>query len=429
MNRLRMLAVAGLSATLTVFAGTALSDTSKTGTSAAKVAPLTDLYDAVWIRSEDGSVKSLQQVADDLSQFDVVFFGEFHGHSGIHLKQMQIFAALQKRNANMTLSLEQFERDTQPLVDMYLEGKIGEKVLEEDGRAWPNYEQSYRPLVEFAKDNSLPVVASNAPRQAVICVSKKGPEIIDEIPMPDRLWVAKELHIEEGPYLDKYRSFMENSSTHGPNKKETSKNENCAAIDAYTASHAAHTDSGKTDDMAAATADKKDHMADAGADKKEHVTAADTGKKEHDTGTKMDTGGDMEKIMQAMIKKSFSAQVLRDDTMAESIAMHLQDNPDRKVLHLDGNFHSASHLGTVERLKLRMPELKIAVINPIAVEDNKAPSWTDEDLSTGDYILLVKQVPEMFICETRELEFQMKTIKKRMGNKCVYSEETAQQEK
>ena len=73
-----------------------------------------------------------------------------------------------------------------------------------------------------------------------------------------------------------------------------------------------------------------------------------------------------------------------------------------------------------------MPELKIAVINPIAVEDNKAPSWTDEDLSTGDYILLVKQVPEMFICESRELEFQRKTIKKRMGNKCVYSQETAQ---
>jgi len=113
--------------------------------------------------------------------------------------------------------------------------------------------------------------------------------------------------------------------------------------------------------------------------------------------------------------------------MAESIAIHLQDHPGRKVLHLDGNFHSASHLGTVERLKLRMPELKIAVINPIAVEDNNLPAWTDEDAATGDYILLVREVPEMFVCEARELEFHRKTIKKRMGNKCVYSEETAQQ--
>ncbi len=61
MNRLRMIAVATIIATLTVFSGTALSDQSKVGA----IAPLTDLYDTVWIRSEDGSVKSLEQVADD----------------------------------------------------------------------------------------------------------------------------------------------------------------------------------------------------------------------------------------------------------------------------------------------------------------------------------------------------------------------------
>ena len=76
-----------------------------------------------------------------------------------------------------------------------------------------------------------------------------------------------------------------------------------------------------------------------------------------------------------------------------------------------------------------MPELKIAVINPIAIEDNSAPAWTDEDAGTGDYMLLVMQVPEMFVCKARELEFQRETIMKRMGNKCVYSTETTQQEK
>jgi uncharacterized iron-regulated protein len=128
-----------------------------------------------------------------------------------------------------------------------------------------------------------------------------------------------------------------------------------------------------------------------------------------------------QKIMDSMIMKSFSAQVTRDDTMAESIAMHLKANPGRKVLHLDGNFHSASHLGTVERLKLRMPELKIAVINPIAAEDNSAPTLTSEELATGDYVLLAQQVPDEFVCKARELEYQMDVIRKRMGNKCVYS--------
>ena len=163
-------------------------------------------------------------------------------------------------------------------------------------------------------------------------------------------------------------------------------------------------------------------------DKKDHEAAAETSKNTHVMAPAGESGDDMSEMMQAMIMKSFSSQVLRDDTMAESIALHLQDHPGRKVLHLDGNFHSASHLGTVERLKLRMPDLKIAVINPIAVEDNNSPAWTDEDAATGDYILLVREMPEMFVCEARELEFQRKTIKKRMGNKCVYSQETAQHE-
>lgn len=417
MIKLRVFAVAVFYSILAACSSLQASDQVQAEKSSATIAPLTDVYDTVWVRGEDGTVKTLDQVVDDLSRFDVVFFGEFHGHSGIHLAQMQVFKALQQINADMTLSLEQFERDAQPLLDRYLAGGIGEKTLQEAGRGWDNYEQSYRPLVEFAKDNSLPVIASNAPLQAVICVSKEGPEILDEIPMPDRDWVARELHIEEGAYLDKYRSFIENSSMHGTDKKDSDDADRYARCDDIAVepmSHDAETDAGKKHD-AAAMADKNEHGMDVDSEAANETSGPPS--------KMMDA-----EIMQAMIMKSFSSQVLRDDTMAESIALHLQDHPDRKVLHLDGNFHSASHLGTVERLKLRMPELKIAVINPIAVEDNNSPAWTDEDATTGDYILLVRQMPEMFVCESRELEFQRKTIKKRMGNKCVYSTETAEQE-
>jgi uncharacterized iron-regulated protein len=392
MNKLRVLTVTAFTVSLAACAGMPANEPTQTGHTAANIAPLADVYDTVWVKGEDGAVKTLDQVADDLSRYDVVFFGEFHGHSGIHLAQMQVFKALQQRYADMTLSLEQFERDTQPLLDQYLAGEIGEKVLQKDGRGWPNYEQSYRPLVEFAKDNSLPVVAANAPKQAVICVSKKGPEILDEIPMPDRNWVAAELHIEEGAYLDKYRSFIMSSSTHGPDKKD--------AGDADKYSRCVDT---KTE-----TETETETEVEVEADKKDHETAAETSKNTHAMAPDGESGEEMSEMMQAMIMKSFSSQVLRDDTMAESIAKHLQDHPGRKVLHLDGNFHSASHLGTVERLKLRLPELKIAVINPIAVEDNNSPAWTEEDAATGDYILLVRETPEMFVCEARELEFQRK---------------------
>ncbi len=345
-------------------AGTPPMKAAEPGVASSTIAPLKDFYDVAWVRSTDGAVSSLQQVADELAGYDVVFFGEMHGHPGNHLAQMRLFRALQERNADMTLSLEQFERDTQPLVDQYLAGEIGEKVLEKDARAWPNYKSSYRPLVEYAVDQRLPVIAANAPKSIVICVSKEGTEILDQLPDPDRGWAAETLHVDEGAYLNKYMRFMAASSSHGGGDESEESDE---------------------------------------GDESEEVSMEE-----------------LSPMMRAMVMKSFSAQVTRDDTMAESIAKHLGENPGRKVLHLNGHFHSASHLGTVERLKMHMPELKIAVIQPIAVEDNDVPAWTAKDITTGDFLLLVRDLPEEFVSEERELEFQREVLGKRMGNKCEY---------
>lgn len=337
-------------------------------------APIHNIYDTFLVKTDDNKVVSLEAAADDLVTYDVVFFGELHAHSGNHLAQMRMFQALHERNPGITLSLEHFERDVQPLVDQYLAGEIGEKVLEKDGRAWPNYKSSYRPLVEFAKQNELPVIAAEAPKSAVICVGRKGPEIIDEIPMPDRGWLAAELHVEEGPYKDKFMEFIAESSTHGGSSKKS-----------------------------------------------------EAGEEGEEDGQETAMDPEMAEIMRVMSMRSFSAQVLRDDTMAESIALHLKDNPGRKVMHMNGTFHSASHLGTVERLKMRMPELKIAVITPVEVQDSTAPGWTAEDATTGDYILLVQETPEEFVNEDRELEFQLEIMKKRGENVCPYGEEPANQ--
>ena len=341
------------------------------------VAPLENFYDVAWIRSADGSVRTLEQVADDLSEYDVVFFGEDHTHPGNHLAQMQLFQALHQRYPSMSLSLEQFERDTQSIVDQYLAGEIGEKVLEKDGRAWPNYKGSYRPLVEYAVENQLPVIAANAPKEIIVCIGKKGAEILDELPEPDRSWVAETIHVEEGAYLDKFMAIMSGGASHGGGDEDP----------------------------------EDEALGDEESDETHEKPAQEISPQ-----------------MRAMVMKSFAAQVARDDTMAESIARHLGDHPERKVLHLNGNFHSASHLGTVERLTRRMPELRVAVIQPLGVEDPTAPGWTEEDLGTGDYLLLIRTLPKGFVSRDRQMEFQRDLMSKRADNDCQYADESAPEE-
>ena len=52
----------------------------------------------------------------------------------------------------------------------------------QDARAWPNYASDYRPLVEFAKTRSMPVVAANAPRRHVAAAARGGAAALAVLP-------------------------------------------------------------------------------------------------------------------------------------------------------------------------------------------------------------------------------------------------------
>ena len=56
---------------------------------------------------------SIKEVAAEAASADVVFFGESHGHVANHRAQVDLFAALQRVNKDMALSMEHFERDVQ----------------------------------------------------------------------------------------------------------------------------------------------------------------------------------------------------------------------------------------------------------------------------------------------------------------------------
>src|SRR4029453_2658262 len=54
---------------------------------------------------------SVDQAADVLKDFDVVFVGELHDHIANHLAEMALLRAIQQRVPHLALSMEQFERD------------------------------------------------------------------------------------------------------------------------------------------------------------------------------------------------------------------------------------------------------------------------------------------------------------------------------
>jgi len=257
------------------------------------------------------------ELAQQLKEIDVVFIGEFHGNHASHLLQMQLQAALFQLRPEQVLSMEMFERHQQPVLNRYLDGEVGEKYLINEAPAWPNYAGSYRPMIEFAKHNFLPVIAANAPGDIVRCIGQYGQSYLDVLPTDEKAKIAKNSFLNDEAYQTKFYEFME-EMRHGKMNDERKAN-------------------------------------------------------------------------------SYAAQLTRDNTMAESILQALDDHPQAQVIHLNGSFHSAEHLGTVALLKQRRPDLKVAVITPIRVNNPEAPKLTQDDLNKGDYLYLIQPQPEEYL--------------------------------
>lgn len=169
--------------------------------------PKGTLYD-YQIESPSGVPYSLNELANALGDYDVILVGEWHTHPGIHLFEAQLLATLAARYPATALSLEQFSRAEQTTLDAYLAGDIGENTFIENSNAWPNYVSDYRPLIEIARQDALPVIAANAPQSIVRCVGREGENYLSRLPEEKRGWVARSLSKGDSPYKEKFFAAM-----------------------------------------------------------------------------------------------------------------------------------------------------------------------------------------------------------------------------
>ncbi|WP_429136944.1 ChaN family lipoprotein [Aeromonas hydrophila] len=160
------------------------------------------------LKATQGEALTLEQALARVADADIVLVGELHTHPAMHLLQARMLAGLAAGGRPLVLSMEQFSRADQPVLDAYLAGRIGEAALIRDGNAWPNYQSDYRPLVEFAKAHHLPVIAANAPKPLVSCVSLEGPAWLEQLPASRRSQLARTLTLGDDPYRQKFMASL-----------------------------------------------------------------------------------------------------------------------------------------------------------------------------------------------------------------------------
>lgn len=138
---------------------------------------------AYTLYSGQGKVVNYQTMISDLSAADVIFVGEYHNNPISHWLELEITRSLfETKKGKIILGAEMFESDSQLELTEYVTGLSSTTRFETDTRLWSNYKTDYKPLVEFAKANKLPFVATNIPRRYADMVNKRGGEkILDSL--------------------------------------------------------------------------------------------------------------------------------------------------------------------------------------------------------------------------------------------------------
>lgn len=157
---------------------------------------------------QSGKNLTAAQLASKLQKYDVVFFGEYHDQSEIHQYELELLEAMYKaKGAKLALSMEMFEADNQSKLNNFLADTLSEENFLAASRPWPNYGTDYAPLVNFAKEKKMPVIAANVPRFLAAHVAKNNAST-EGVEAQYQQWLPKHTYAPEGAYKDKFYAQM-----------------------------------------------------------------------------------------------------------------------------------------------------------------------------------------------------------------------------
>ena len=91
-------------------------------------------------------------------------------------------------------------------------------------------------------------------------------------------------------------------------------------------------------------------------------------------------------VFEDFLTKFLEAQSLWDTSMAWSIASHLQANPGRRVLNINGSFHTDYSLGIPEHLDKYLPGLTTTTVS--IVPSKQFPEFNKSMKNLADFIII-----------------------------------------
>jgi uncharacterized iron-regulated protein len=119
--------------------------------------------------------KLMSEVIPELKKNRVILVGEHHTSIDHHFGQLNVIQSLKEAGVQVAIGLEMFRDDSQQALDQWVAGTISEEQFEAIyydnwNYPWP----VYRMIFDYARQEKIPMIGLNVPREITRQVSQGG---------------------------------------------------------------------------------------------------------------------------------------------------------------------------------------------------------------------------------------------------------------
>jgi aminopeptidase N len=131
---------------------------------------------APWVLKPD-MLTTVNSIIPYLTASRIIYIGERHDRFAHHINQLQIIKKMHNAGYKLAVGMEMFQKPFQPVVNDYLAGRIDEHEFlqkTEYFSRWRYDYNLYKPIIDYLKQQNLPLVALNIQGEISRKVAREG---------------------------------------------------------------------------------------------------------------------------------------------------------------------------------------------------------------------------------------------------------------
>lgn len=151
------------------------------------------------------TLKKLPDAIEGAEGNKIVYVGEYHDQYAHHLVQLQVLKGLYQKGPKIAVGMEMFQRQFQKVLDDYIAGATDEREFlkkSEYFKRWGYDYSLYKPVLDFARTQKIPIIALNQRTEIINKVSKSGMESLTD---EEKKEVPRQMDFSDEEYRDRLK--------------------------------------------------------------------------------------------------------------------------------------------------------------------------------------------------------------------------------